>query len=172
MVFTPRVSQTKYVFYFYFLFFFFSLFRHFRFPLADPLCRLRRTQPSGLHFLSSLPPQSANNGGLVVSGDENNNNGGGEEPRIVPFDLHKEATDSYMAYALSVLLGCALPDVRDGLKPVHRRILLSVEIFSLSPAKKLKIQFFFLSLILSYRFAMHDLGMSSKKPYKKSARVV
>uniref|UniRef100_A0A0D3C4K9 Topo IIA-type catalytic domain-containing protein n=1 Tax=Brassica oleracea var. oleracea TaxID=109376 RepID=A0A0D3C4K9_BRAOL len=110
----------------------------------DPLCRLRRTQPSGLHFLSSLPPQSANNGGLVVSGDENNNNGGGEEPRIVPFDLHKEATDSYMAYALSVLLGCALPDVRDGLKPVHRRIL----------------------------FAMHDLGMSSKKPYKKSARVV
>ncbi|KAF2607868.1 hypothetical protein F2Q68_00043905 [Brassica cretica] len=122
-----------------FLFFFFSLFRHFRFPLADPLRRLRRTQPSGLRFLSSLPPQSANNGGLVVSGDENNNNCGGEEPRIVPFDLHKEATEYYMAYALSVLLGCALPDVRDGL----------------------------LNL-----FAMHDLEMSSKKPYKKSARVV
>ncbi|CAN6844039.1 unnamed protein product [Brassica oleracea] len=113
-------------------------------PPSRPTCRLRRTQPSGLRFLSSLPPQSANNGGLVVSGDENNNNGGGEEPRIVPFDLHKEATESYMAYALSVLLGCALPDVRDGLKPVHRRIL----------------------------FAMHDLEMSSKKPYKKSARVV
>ncbi|KAG2281321.1 hypothetical protein Bca52824_052541 [Brassica carinata] len=112
--------------------------------MSRPTCRLRRTQPSGLRFLSSLPPQSANNGGLVVSGDENNNNGGGEEPRIVPFDLHKEATESYMAYALSVLLGCALPDVRDGLKPVHRRIL----------------------------FAMHDLEMSSKKPYKKSARVV
>ncbi|CAH8283503.1 unnamed protein product [Eruca vesicaria subsp. sativa] len=118
--------------------------RHFRFPLADPLCRLRRTQPSGLRFISSLPPQSSNNGGLVVSGDENNNNGGGESPRIVPFELHKEATESYMAYALSVLLGRALPDVRDGLKPVHRRIL----------------------------FAMHELGMSSKKPYKKSARVV
>ncbi|KAJ4869841.1 hypothetical protein Rs2_25044 [Raphanus sativus] len=122
--------------------------RHFSFPLADPLCRLRRTQPSGLRFLSSLPPQSSNNnGGLVVSGDNNNNNkdgGGEEEPRIVPFELHKEATESYMSYALSVLLGRALPDVRDGLKPVHRRIL----------------------------FAMHELGMSSKKPYKKSARVV
>ncbi|KAF3513594.1 hypothetical protein F2Q69_00003238 [Brassica cretica] len=118
--------------------------RHFRFPLADPLCRLRRTQPSGLRFISSLPPQSSNNGGLVVSGDNNNSNDGGGDPRIVPFELHKEATESYMSYALSVLLGRALPDVRDGLKPVHRRIL----------------------------FAMHELGMSSKKPYKKSARVV
>lgn len=49
----------------------------------------------------------------------------GDDSRIVPFELHKEATESYMAYALSVLLGRALPDVRDGLKPVHRRILLS-----------------------------------------------
>lgn len=49
----------------------------------------------------------------------------GDDSRIVPFELHKEATDSYMSYALSVLLGRALPDVRDGLKPVHRRILLS-----------------------------------------------
>ncbi|KAL0675960.1 hypothetical protein Bca4012_003941 [Brassica carinata] len=116
--------------------------RHFRFPLSDPLRRLRRTQPSGLRFISSLPPQSSNNGGLIISVDENSNGGG--DPRIVPFELHKEATESYMSYALSVLLGRALPDVRDGLKPVHRRIL----------------------------FAMHELGMSSKKPYKKSARVV
>lgn len=43
--------------------------------------------------------------------------------RIVEMELHKEATDAYMAYAMSVLLGRALPDVRDGLKPVHRRIL-------------------------------------------------
>jgi DNA gyrase subunit A len=38
-------------------------------------------------------------------------------------ELHKEATEAYMSYAMSVLLGRALPDVRDGLKPVHRRIL-------------------------------------------------
>ncbi|XP_077248899.1 DNA GYRASE A [Tasmannia lanceolata] len=66
------------------------------------------------------------------------------EGRVVPTELHKEATEAYMAYAMSVLLGRALPDVRDGLKPVHRRIL----------------------------FAMHELGLSSRKPYKKCARVV
>jgi DNA gyrase subunit A len=70
--------------------------------------------------------------------------GDGREGRIVPTELHKEATEAYMAYAMSVLLGRALPDVRDGLKPVHRRIL----------------------------FAMHELGLSSRKPYKKCARVV
>jgi DNA gyrase subunit A len=43
--------------------------------------------------------------------------------RVVQVELHKEATEAYMAYAMSVLLGRALPDVRDGLKPVHRRIL-------------------------------------------------
>lgn len=48
---------------------------------------------------------------------------GWSDGRIVPTELHKEATDAYMAYAMSVLLGRALPDVRDGLKPVHRRIL-------------------------------------------------
>ncbi|KAK8629751.1 hypothetical protein V6N13_078580 [Hibiscus sabdariffa] len=69
---------------------------------------------------------------------------GGSDGRVLPFELHKEAMDSYMAYALSVLLGRALPDVRDGLKPVHRRIL----------------------------FAMHELGLSSRKPFKKCARVV
>ncbi|KAK1280975.1 hypothetical protein QJS04_geneDACA015129 [Acorus gramineus] len=77
--------------------------------------------------------------------------GGGEvngrlsvKERIVPMELHKEATEAYMAYAMSVLLGRALPDVRDGLKPVHRRIL----------------------------YAMHELGLSSRKPFKKCARVV
>lgn len=73
-----------------------------------------------------------------------NGNGNGSEGRVVTKELHKEATEAYMAYAMSVLLGRALPDVRDGLKPVHRRIL----------------------------FAMHELGLSSKKPFKKCARVV
>ena len=60
--------------------------------------------------------QSGNGSVMVKDGGEN----GG---RVVPSELHKEATEAYMAYAMSVLLGRALPDVRDGLKPVHRRIL-------------------------------------------------
>ncbi|XAR63570.1 DNA topoisomerase (ATP-hydrolyzing) [Bertholletia excelsa] len=79
------------------------------------------------------------NGSVIVKKDRNDKDG-----RVVPAELHKEATEAYMAYAMSVLLGRALPDVRDGLKPVHRRIL----------------------------FAMHELGLSSRKPYKKCARVV
>ncbi|XP_031486660.1 DNA gyrase subunit A, chloroplastic/mitochondrial [Nymphaea colorata] len=67
-----------------------------------------------------------------------------KDRRVVTTELHKEATESYLAYAMSVLVGRALPDVRDGLKPVHRRIL----------------------------FAMHELGLSSRRPFKKCARVV
>lgn len=59
-------------------------------------------------------------------------------------ELHVEASEAYLAYAMSVIVGRALPDVRDGLKPVHRRIL----------------------------YAMHDLGISHSRPYKKCARVV
>lgn len=111
--------------------------RHSRFPYSDSY--LRRTEASAVRFFSSRNSQSgkvvgaskrgddqftedsgANNGGLVGFGDDNNGNS-----RIVPYELHKEATESYLSYALSVLLGRALPDVRDGLKPVHRRILLS-----------------------------------------------
>ncbi|MED6165671.1 hypothetical protein PIB30_101886, partial [Stylosanthes scabra] len=85
------------------------------------------------------PPAAAQDGnGSVIVKDN------GSDGRIVLTELHKEATEAYMAYAMSVLLGRALPDVRDGLKPVHRRIL----------------------------FAMHELGLSSKKPFKKCARVV
>jgi DNA gyrase subunit A len=58
--------------------------------------------------------------------------------------LEEELRQSYLAYAMSVIVGRALPDVRDGLKPVHRRVL----------------------------FAMHELGNDWNKPYKKSARVV
>lgn len=67
-----------------------------------------------------------------------------QDTRIEPVELHKEVTDSFLSYAVSVLVGRALPDVRDGLKPVHRRII----------------------------FVMHELGLSSKKPFKKCARVV
>lgn len=59
-----------------------------------------------------------NGNGSVIASD-----GSGGEGRIVATELHKEATEAYMSYAMSVLLGRALPDVRDGLKPVHRRIL-------------------------------------------------
>ena len=63
---------------------------------------------------------------------------------IVPVNLEDEMQQSYLDYAMSVIVGRALPDVRDGLKPVHRRVL----------------------------FAMGELGNDWNKPYKKSARVV
>ncbi len=63
---------------------------------------------------------------------------------ILPIDIDEEMKSSYLDYAMSVIVGRALPDVRDGLKPVHRRIL----------------------------YAMHDLGMQPTKPFKKSARIV
>ena len=62
----------------------------------------------------------------------------------LPVSLEQEMRKSYLEYAMSVIVGRALPDVRDGLKPVHRRVL----------------------------FAMHELGNDYNKPYKKSARVV
>ncbi|KAL2478179.1 putative DNA gyrase subunit A [Forsythia ovata] len=82
--------------------------------------------------------------GSVMTVTDKGGSGGGGDGRLVIYELHKEATEAYMAYAMSVLLGRALPDVRDGLKPVHRRIL----------------------------YAMHELGLSSRKPFKKCARVV
>jgi DNA gyrase subunit A len=63
---------------------------------------------------------------------------------IIPVNLEDEMRRSYLDYAMSVIVGRALPDVRDGLKPVHRRVL----------------------------FAMHELGAHSNKPYYKSARIV
>ncbi|MFN2331026.1 MAG: DNA gyrase subunit A [Halomonas sp.] len=63
---------------------------------------------------------------------------------ILPVNIEDELKQSYLDYAMSVIIGRALPDVRDGLKPVHRRVL----------------------------FAMNELGNDWNKPYKKSARVV
>ncbi|MDG6255987.1 MAG: DNA gyrase subunit A [Methanomicrobiaceae archaeon] len=67
-----------------------------------------------------------------------------EEQRVVPIDIEEEMKSSYIDYAMSVIIGRAIPDVRDGLKPVHRRTL----------------------------FAMGEMGNTSDKPFKKSARVV
>ena len=64
--------------------------------------------------------------------------------RIEPRELEQEMRSSYLDYAMSVIVGRALPDVRDGLKPVHRRVL----------------------------YGMHDAGMQPNRPYKKCARVV
>ncbi|MFA4988008.1 MAG: DNA gyrase subunit A [Candidatus Omnitrophota bacterium] len=64
--------------------------------------------------------------------------------KIVPVYVEEEVKDSYLNYAMSVIIGRALPDVRDGLKPVHRRIL----------------------------YAMQELNLEHSKPYKKCARIV
>jgi DNA gyrase subunit A len=64
--------------------------------------------------------------------------------KIIPIYIEDEVKDSYLNYAMSVIVGRALPDVRDGLKPVHRRIL----------------------------YAMQELSLDHSKPYKKCARIV
>ncbi|BAU63194.1 DNA gyrase, A subunit [Stanieria sp. NIES-3757] len=66
------------------------------------------------------------------------------QERIIPTDLSNEMSRSYLEYAMSVIVGRALPDARDGLKPVHRRIL----------------------------FAMYELGLTPDRPFRKCARVV
>src|SRR5712671_4949259 len=63
---------------------------------------------------------------------------------ILPVDIEAEMRKSYLDYAMSVIIGRALPDVRDGLKPVHRRIL----------------------------FGMYELGLTSTRPYRKCAKIV
>ncbi|MGI6492490.1 MAG: DNA gyrase subunit A [Pelotomaculum sp.] len=64
--------------------------------------------------------------------------------KVVPIDINDEMKHSYLDYAMSVIVGRALPDIRDGLKPVHRRIL----------------------------YAMHKLGLTADKPHRKSAYIV
>ena len=63
---------------------------------------------------------------------------------ITPVDIESEMKKSYLDYAMSVIIGRALPDVRDGLKPVHRRIL----------------------------YGMYELGLTSTKPYRKCAKII
>jgi DNA gyrase subunit A len=64
--------------------------------------------------------------------------------RIIPVNIEEQMKSSYIDYSMSVIVSRALPDVRDGLKPVHRRVL----------------------------YGMHDMGVTSSKSYKKSARIV
>lgn len=97
---------------------------------------LRRTSPE-LRFLSASSRRVSRRPSTAIQAavrrDETEQDGNGSvtaidgnrsDGRVVVTELHREATEAYMAYAMSVLLGRALPDVRDGLKPVHRRILL------------------------------------------------
>jgi DNA gyrase subunit A len=63
---------------------------------------------------------------------------------IIPINIEDEMRGAYIDYSMSVIISRALPDVRDGLKPVHRRVL----------------------------YGMQELGVNYNKPYKKSARIV
>src|SRR5699024_533375 len=68
----------------------------------------------------------------------------GEGEKLIPIKIEDEMKTAYIDYSMSVIVSRALPDVRDGLKPVHRRVL----------------------------FGMHELGISSNRAHKKSARIV
>jgi DNA gyrase subunit A len=78
----------------------------------------------------------------MAEGTENDNSN--KEDRIIPINIDEEMRSAYIDYSMSVIVSRALPDVRDGLKPVHRRVL----------------------------YGMLDLGLNNNKPYKKSARIV
>ena len=67
-----------------------------------------------------------------------------ETEKIIPINIEEEMKTAYIDYSMSVIVSRTLPDVRDGLKPVHRRIL----------------------------YGMNELGSNSNKPFKKSARIV
>src|ERR1041385_2534077 len=67
-----------------------------------------------------------------------------EGEKIIPINIEEEMKTAYIDYSMSVIVSRALPDVRDGLKPVHRRVL----------------------------YGMLDLGVLHNRPYKKSARIV
>lgn len=97
-----------------------------------------------LQFTTSRVVQKRRNDVVAQSAADEATTDVSDGIRIIETELHKEAEQSYLSYAMSVIVGRALPDARDGLKPVHRRIL----------------------------YAMHELGLQPGKPYRKSARVV
>src|SRR5690606_41970128 len=67
-----------------------------------------------------------------------------EGEKLIPINIEDEMKSAYIDYSMSVIVSRALPDVRDGLKPVHRRVL----------------------------FGMYELGVAANRPHKKSARIV
>jgi DNA gyrase subunit A len=81
---------------------------------------------------------------MAKQGQQELNFGSNDGERIIQTSLHTEMQRSYLEYAMSVIVGRALPDARDGLKPVHRRII----------------------------YAMHELGLVPDRPFRKCARVV
>ncbi len=85
-----------------------------------------------------VPPPPPPPGGQLPLG------GPGDPKNTIPRNIEDEMRDSYLAYAMSVIVGRALPDVRDGLKPVHRRIL----------------------------FGMHEMGLNFNRPTRKCAKIV
>ena len=84
---------------------------------------------------NQLPPQPPAGGPLPLGGDNKN---------LIPVNIEDEMRKSYLDYAMSVIIGRALPDVRDGLKPVHRRIL----------------------------YGMSELGLNYNRPTRKCAKIV
>ena len=82
------------------------------------------------------PPPGGAPAQLPLGGDGNKN--------LIPINIEDEMRRSYLDYAMSVIIGRALPDIRDGLKPVHRRIL----------------------------FGMHEMGLTATKPTRKCAKIV
>ncbi|MBQ4060997.1 MAG: DNA gyrase subunit A [Bacilli bacterium] len=95
---------------------------------------------------NNLETEKENNTNEVQNSEDANDNvvDGHHLGGIKEVDLARKMKDSFLSYAMSVIISRALPDVRDGMKPVHRRIL----------------------------YAMDELGVASDKPYKKSARIV
>lgn len=110
----------------------------------------RRLKPVAAAAEGADGPEVLRDFGGSGGGDEEGGGGlvggGGEAPadKVVPIELNTELSTSFMQYAMSTILGRALPDARDGLKPVHRRIL----------------------------YAMHVLNLQPESSYRKCARVV
>jgi|MDSY01.1.fsa_nt_gb hypothetical protein len=124
-----------------------AAFMH-QWPQRENRRRLGRRSCPKSHWMRLPPSENSKDGG---GGDNillRDANGDYAEPSLpanmMPLELEHELSDSFLRYAMSIIMGRALPDMRDGLKPVHRRIL----------------------------YAMHELGLRPSGGYRKCARVV